>query len=88
VFIFSKDTHGRVRVDHPKIETYGTTYDEIIEECFGVRPPMSQEADAEIKEAMESKNAPKIEAVMKRLGYSNQKMLLADHLRSLDEGME
>ena len=38
VFIFGKDTEtGVVTVRHPDIETYGTTFDAIIEECFGSR---------------------------------------------------
>ena len=42
VFIFRKNEKGKVEWQHPDIETYGTTFDTILEECFGVRPPISQ----------------------------------------------
>ena len=56
VFIFGKDTAtGVVTVRNPDIETYGTTFDAIIEECFGVRPPISEEPRQDIQRLMESK---------------------------------
>jgi len=41
IFIFDKEG-GKIVVRHPDIETYGTTFDTIIEECFEVRPPISE----------------------------------------------
>lgn len=54
VLIFSKDEEGKIQVQNPNIETFGTTFDTIIEECFNVRPPMSQVPLDEIKELMQN----------------------------------
>ena len=84
VFIFSKDQEtGRVQVRTPNIETYGTTFDAILEECFGVRPPISQEPREEIRELMESTDPEAIKEGMDRLGHSVEKVMVADRLRQL-----
>jgi len=82
VFIFSKDGR-KVTVRHPDIETYGTTFDTILDECFGVRPPISNVPLDEIKALMNSDNPEEIKAGMDRLGHSVEKVYLADHLRQL-----
>jgi restriction system-associated AAA family ATPase len=46
VFIFSKDEEGKIQVQNPDIETFGTTFDTIIEQCFEIRPPISDVAPA------------------------------------------
>ncbi|HLP92214.1 MAG TPA: restriction system-associated AAA family ATPase [Nostocaceae cyanobacterium] len=83
VFIFSKDEEGKIQVHNPDIETFGTTFDTIIEQCFEVRPPISDVARNEIKELMESENPEEIKTGMKRLGDSVEKAFLADRLRQL-----
>jgi restriction system-associated AAA family ATPase len=84
VFIFGKDTEtGIVTVRNPDIETYGTTFDAIIEECFGVRPPISEEPRQDIQKLMESNDPEEIRTGMMRLGYSVEKAFLADRLRQL-----
>ena len=60
VSIFGKDAEtGVVTVRNRDIETYGTTFDAIIEECFGVRPPISEEPRQDIQKLMES-NDPEV----------------------------
>lgn len=83
VFIFSKNEEGKIEVQNPNIETFGSTFDTIIEECFEVRPPMSQVPHNEIKKLMESDDPEKIRAGIQRLGNSVEKAFLADHLRQL-----
>jgi AAA domain, putative AbiEii toxin, Type IV TA system len=84
VFIFGKDTEkGVVTVRNPDIETYGTTFDAIIEECFGVRPPISEEPRQDIQKLMASNDPEEIRTGMARLGYSAEKVFLADRLRQL-----
>jgi len=84
VFIFGKDTEtGVVTVRNPDIETYGTTFDAIIEECFGVRPPISEEPRQDIQKLMGSNDPEEIRTGMMRLGYSVEKAFLADRLRQL-----
>lgn len=83
VLIFSKDDNG-VHVKKPEIETYGATFDRILEHCFGVKPPISAVARDEINELMESNDVKKIREAMDRLGSSVQKAILADRLGQLE----
>jgi restriction system-associated AAA family ATPase len=55
VLIFEK-SEARVRVCRPGIETFGATFDTILEECFGVRPPMSEVPRREIADLMASED--------------------------------
>lgn len=67
VFIFSNE-EGKIRVTHPDVETYGTTFDAILESCFGVVPPISDKSRGEI-DALRRSNDPKaIEEALPRLG--------------------
>jgi restriction system-associated AAA family ATPase len=89
VFIFGKDQgESVVTVRRPDIETYGTTFDAILEECFGVSPPISEEPRQEIQELMESNDPEEIKAGMARLGHSVEKVFLADRLRQLTKKEE
>lgn len=82
IFIFYKED-GKVKTCHPDIETYGTTFDTILEQCFEVRPPISKASLGEIERLMQSNNPQEIEEGMNRLGYSVEKVFLADRLRQL-----
>ncbi len=84
VFIFSKpENENRVIVRHPDIETFGTTFDTILEECFDVRPPISRVSMEEIERLRKSDNADEIRTGIRRLGDSVEKVFLADRLRQL-----
>ncbi|MGP1384919.1 MAG: restriction system-associated AAA family ATPase [Thainema sp.] len=83
VFIFSKDEDERIQIRNPNIETFGSTFDTIIEECFGVRPPISQRSRDKIEELMKSENPEEIRAGIQDLGNSVEKTFLADHLRQV-----
>jgi len=82
VFIFRKE-QGKVLVRQPEIETYGTTFDMILEECFGVRPPISELSRRDIGDLMQSDDPDAIKAGINRLGQSVEKVFLADRLRQL-----
>lgn len=83
VFIFSKDEGERIQIRNPDVETFGSTFDTIIEECFRVRPPISQRPRDKIEELMKSKNPEEIRAGIQDLGNSVEKAYLADHLRQV-----
>ena len=86
VIIFCKDDKtGQINVRQPDIETYGTTFDAILDECFDVRPPISQESRDEIGRLMKSRSPKAINDGMTRLGYSMEKVFLADRLRELQK---
>lgn len=84
VMIFAKDEEtGKVEVTEPQIETYGTSFDRILENCFNVRPPNSHIAAEEIEQLLKSNDIAEVEAGFRELGASTGKALLADHLRKL-----
>ncbi len=85
VFIFQKDADtGKIDVRHPNIETFGTTFDAILAECFEIRPPISEVPMAKIEELKASNNPDKIQAGMRELGDSVEKIMLADRVRQLE----
>jgi restriction system-associated AAA family ATPase len=84
VFIFSKpENENRIVVQNPDIETFGTTFDTILEECFDVRPPISDVPRKEIADLMNSDDPENIKAGIDRLGHSVERAFLSDHLRQL-----
>lgn len=84
VMIFSRRAEtGKVDVLEPNIETFGATFDRILEACFNIRPPNSFIAEKQIEELLASDNVEKIEAGFHELGPSTGKAVLADHLRKL-----
>ena len=83
VFIFSKNEEGKIQIKNPDVETFGSTFDTIIEECFGVRPPISQRSRDKIEGLMKSDNPEEIRAGIQDLGNSVEKAFLADHLRQV-----
>ncbi len=89
VFIFRKEAEGgkqTVTVRRPDIETYGTTFDTILEECFEVRPPISKVPLSEIATLKKSKSRSAVREGLDKLGPSVEKAFLADHLRQLESG--
>jgi hypothetical protein len=82
VVIFER-VDGKVRARAPEIETYGASFDQILEHCFRVEPPISDIARKEIEELMASDDEAEIEAAVPRLGASVEKVILLDHLRKL-----
>ena len=83
VFIFSKHEEGKIQIRNPDVETFGSTFDTIIEECFEVRPPIAQLSRDKIEKLMKSENPEEIKAEIQGLGDSVQRIFLADHLRQV-----
>jgi restriction system-associated AAA family ATPase len=84
VLIFRKSEKG-VEVRRPSIETFGTNFDAILEECFDVRPPMSEVPRRETADLMKSQDREAIKAGIGRLGDSVEKVFLMDRLRQLSQ---
>jgi restriction system-associated AAA family ATPase len=84
VLLFRKDVPTeKILVTRPEIETYGTTFDAILEECFSVRPPISQMPRDDINALMKSNDPEEIAQGIQRLGQSVEKVFLKDHLRQI-----
>ena len=84
VLIFKKSGFA-VEVRRPNVETFGATFDTIFEECFDVRPPMSELPRREIDELMKSDDRKAIKAGIAKLGDSVEKVFLMDRLRQLSK---
>lgn len=82
VLIFERNENG-LSVSEPKIETFGATFDKILESCFNINPPISRIAEERINELLQSSNIEEIEPLLSELGQSVEKAFLADHLRRL-----
>ena len=82
VVIFER-ADGKVVPRSPDVETFGASFEQILEHCFRVEPPISEIAREEIKSLMKSDDAAEIEAAVQHLGASVEKVLLLDHLRKL-----
>ena len=82
VLIF-KRKGNTIDVSNPKIETFGTNFDRILENCFDIRPPLSQLARDEIEELLDSSDIGKLESALPQLGASVEKSFVADRLRQL-----
>lgn len=82
VVIFER-VDGKVVPRSPDVETFGASFEQILEHCFRVEPPISEIAREEIRSLMRSKDPTEIEAAVPRLGASVEKVLLLDHLRKL-----
>jgi restriction system-associated AAA family ATPase len=77
VLIFKKGD-SKVEVRRPDIETFGTTFDSILGECFNVRPPMSEVPRREIETLLASKDADEVRAGIAKLGDSDDKVFLME----------
>jgi restriction system-associated AAA family ATPase len=87
VLIFAKE-NGSVEVTRPSIQTFGATFDVIVEECFGIRPPISDIPKEMIERLMRSDRPSDIREGIKKLGDSSEKLFLADHLRHVERQPE
>ena len=84
VLIFNKSVHtGEISARNPNIQTYGSTYDTILEECFGISPPMSNIPKLEIEKLLKSDDIEEIREGIGHLGDSVERMYLADRVRML-----
>lgn len=82
VVIFER-ADGKVTARSPEIETFGASFEQILEHCFRVEPPISEIARETIDALMASQDAKMIEAVLPKLGSSVEKVILIDHLHNL-----
>ncbi|PTX98225.1 ABC transporter [Spartobacteria bacterium LR76] len=82
VLIFRK-TEGKIEASRPSIETFGSAFDSILNDCFGIRPPISAVARDQIEALMQSDDPEAIRLGMKKLGNSVEKAFLADRAENL-----
>lgn len=84
VLVFKKDENsGEINVRRPNIETFGSTFDTILEECFFISPPISDIPRLKIEALLHSDSIEEIKQAMRGLGDSVERMYLADRIRQL-----
>jgi restriction system-associated AAA family ATPase len=84
VLIFNKSSEdGTIHTRRPSIETFGATFDTILEECFKVNPAMSAIPKSEIERLLKSDNVDEITKALRGLGDSVERLYLVDHVRGL-----
>ncbi|MEH6456892.1 MAG: restriction system-associated AAA family ATPase [Cocleimonas sp.] len=89
VLVFNKNNgDGTVHTRRPSIETFGATFDTILEECFKINPAMSAIPKAEIDRLLSSDNIEEITIALQGLGDSVERLYLADRVRSLRSQVE
>jgi len=74
-----------VRARRPDIQTFGASYDRILEQCFGVSPPISQQSQEVIEALLESSDPQEVEAGLQTLGPSVERIQVIDHLDELKQ---
>ncbi len=82
VLVFSKNGDN-LEATNPRIETFGATFDRILQHCFHIQPPISQLARNTIAELRDKGTAEEIEVALTQLGPSVEKTFLTEKLRQL-----
>lgn len=83
VLIFSKNEEGVIKSRPPKIQTYGSKFDAILAECFGLSPQISGLSRDYIKDLMSNGTQEQIQEALANLGESSERMKLAGQLALL-----
>lgn len=85
VLIFKKsESASAITIRRPMIQTYGSRFDAILDECFDISPPISALSRDEIEQLFESGTIDEIKAAIDRLGESAARMRLAVKLSQLE----
>lgn len=86
VFIFSK-SDSKIKIDPPKIQTYGTAIDKLLEIAFGVSPPIAKLSSNAINKLINDKNKSieELEKEALAFGDSIKKMMLYHHIEEKKE---
>lgn len=86
VLIFSRKSRQEISVRRPEIQTFGSKFDAILVECFGIAPPISALPRDRVEDLLKSGSAEEIEAAISGLGESTARMRLAAKLSELEQG--
>jgi len=83
VRIFRREGDDRLRASMPDEETFGASFDRILDVCFGISPPISDVAKDAIDDMFKISDPVKLEEAISTLGDSNRKALLVGRLAKL-----
>ncbi len=80
VYIFRRDDDSHITAETPNFETYGASFDRLIEDVFGLRPPISGKALDELRALQETGTSAEIEKRLADFGDSSVKFYLYQRL--------
>lgn len=84
VYVFDRSDDGqKIEISSPLFETYGASFDWLLEQIFNVRPPIAKKALAELDALRNEQNPAKVERGLKRLGDSMERLYVVEHLQDL-----
>lgn len=86
VLIFSRVPTKQIEIRRPNIQTFGSKFDAILGECFGIVPPISALPRELADTLLHSGTAVEIESAIAGLGESTARMQLAAKLSELEHG--
>lgn len=83
VFVFKREGEN-VTFDNIDIQTYGTSFDNLLKRTFNVKHTISQKAYNEIQKLMKSDNSEYIQERLDNMGPSFEKLPLLKRLKDLE----
>ncbi len=84
VYIFKRSEDGKTIVAaSPKNQTYGASFDRLLEDVFGIKPPISRQSLTALKELQKSTDPKEIEARLDDFGESMEKFELFERIEQL-----
>lgn len=83
VRIFQREGQGRLSARMPEEETFGASFDRILDVCFQISPPIAEVAKDAIDDMFKITDPDELEAAISTLGDSNRKALLVGRLSKL-----
>jgi hypothetical protein len=86
VYIFRRNQSGRgIEALPPKEETYGASFDHLLEDVFGVKPPVARQSLGELRQLQQKGTKEEIEEQLDEFGDSSVKFYLYQKLERLKE---
>lgn len=87
VYVFKRCENSRgVVATSPKTETYGASFDRLLEDVFGVKPPVSRKSLDELRRLQREGTKDEIERALVEFGDSAVKFYLYQRLETLKKG--
>jgi restriction system-associated AAA family ATPase len=83
VFIFKKDANGKLKVEQPTSETYGSNFDHVLKMAFEMDSTISDKSLEEIHKLQKSNSVKNIEKGLGEFGDSVEKIFLLQKLEQL-----
>jgi predicted ATP-binding protein involved in virulence len=89
VYVFERSGHRRqVKILRPNFETYGASFDWLLEQIFHVKPPIAKKALADLDALQKEPDAKKVELGLARFGDSLEKLYVVEHLQELKAAVD